>query len=354
MWQKFTYRNVDGSRPYFVYTPQHYRPGTKAPLVVMLHGCTQTAEDFATGTAMNELAERYGFITMYPQQTRRHNLGRCWNWHSPGHQQRGRGEPASISGIIQAVVSRSERWTIDPQRIYVAGISSGGAMAIILGATYPDLIAAIGVHSGIEYQAATGVISGLQAMRHGGPDPQLQGELAFTAMGAYARAVPTIVFHGTDDKVALPINGDQVVQQWLQTNSLASGGTYVARLEEPTSRTPGQTPGGHSYLVSTWDLPAGYDQAQAYWKIGGMGHAWSGGKPSGSYTDPLGPDASLTMYQFFMAHPLPRIGTAVTDQTSPVMLWMPRGLVTRLFSRLNPRRLLAKLIDAWRSLAQRL
>ena len=339
MWQQYKYTNADGGRPYFVYTPEHYQPGTKVPLLVMLHGCTQTAQDFATGTAMNELAERYGFIVLYPQQTRIHNRGRCWNWFSPKHQERSRGEPASIAGMIQTILSSKGLWTIDPQRIYVAGISAGGAMAVILAATYPDLIAAVGVHSGVEYQAAKGAIDGLLAMRRGGPDPLHQGELAYAAMGARSRVVPTIVFHGTDDMVAVPINGDQVVQQWMQTNYLASGGAYAASLDEPTAVTPGQTPGGYSYLVSTWGLPGRDDEVQAYWKVGGMGHAWSGGNPSGSYTDPLGPNASLAMYQFFMAHPLSGTSASaeVTGQTSSLMRWSPRRLLARLFSRWRPR-----------------
>ena len=337
MWQQYKYTNTDGSRPYFVYTPERYRPGTKVPLLVMLHGCTQTAQDFATGTAMNELAEHYGFIVLYPQQTRIHNLGCCWNWYSPHHQVRGRGEPASIAGIIHTLVSTTDLWTIDPQRIYVAGISAGGAMAIILGATYPDLIAAIGVHSGVEYQAAKGLISGWQATRQGGPDPVHQGELAYAAMGEFSRVVPAIVFHGTDDKATVPMNGDLVVQQWMQTNHLASGGAYVARLDEPTRATPGQTSGGYAYLVSSWDLPGEDDEVQAYWKVGGMGHAWSGGNPGGSYADPLGPNASLAMYQFFMAHPFSSTGAEGMDQTTSSVRWSPRHLLAKLRSKWRSR-----------------
>jgi poly(hydroxyalkanoate) depolymerase family esterase len=333
MWQQYEYNDAHGSRPYFVYTPEHYQPGTKVPLLVMLHGCSQTAHDFAIGTSMNDLAERYGFIVLYPQQTQTHNLGGCWNWFSPEHQQRGKGEPASIAGIIQAVQARSDVWTIDPERIYAAGLSAGGAMAVILGATYPDLIAAIGVHSGMAYQAASSIHSGVLAMRYGGPDPLRQGELAYSAMGARARIVPTIVFHGTDDKVAAPVNGDQVVEQWMHTNFLASSGAYLAYLDTPTTRTSGQTPDGYSYLVFTWSLPDG-DEVQAYWKVAGLGHAWSGGHPRGSFTDPLGPDASLAMYQFFMAHPLS--GSQVRVQTRSLRWWSPKRLFAKLFRRRRP------------------
>lgn len=333
MWQQFQYSSADGSRPYFVYTPHHYRPGTAVSLLVMLHGCRQSAWDFAKGTAMNELAEQYGFIVLYPQQTRAYNLGQCWNWFSPRNQQRGKGEPASIADIIQTVTSNTDLWTIDPQRIYAAGISAGGAMAVILAATYPDLIAAIGVHSGMEYQAASNVISGWRAIRHGGPDPVRQGEKAYRAMGTFSRTVPTIVFHGMDDKVAAPLNSDQVVEQWMRTNNLASEGKYLASLDKPDSVISGRATDGYPYVVSSWNEPGG-NAVQAYWKIAGMRHAWAGGSPSGSYTDPLGPNASLAMYRFFMAHPFSNAG--VTDQTPPSRRRSLRYLLTKLFSHRRP------------------
>ena len=207
-------------------------------------------------------------------------------------------------------------------------------MAVILGATYPDLFAAIGVHSGCEYQwaqwpsplplsqpaAAGGEAPGPVAVasprdadvffREGflsvlppGPDPIEQGKKAYEAMGSFARVVPTIVFHGTADPLVNPINGDQVVQQWLRTNHLASHGTFTTTFEHPSRVTLGQVPGGHSYAVFTWQDAHGSDVI-AYWKVDGMGHAWSGGSPIRPFMDPLGPDASQAMYEFFMAHAL--------------------------------------------------
>jgi poly(3-hydroxybutyrate) depolymerase len=259
----------------------------------------------------------------------------CWNFFYADNQYRGSGEPASLAGIVQAVVQNTLQWTIDRKRIYVAGPSSGGAMTVILGATYPDLFAAIGVHSGAEYQwaqfphplplsqpaaageeaqaqVATELPSDARVFFHEGflsvlppgPDPIEQGEKAYEAMGSFARVVPTIVFHGTADPFVNPINGDQVVQQWLRTNQLASHGAFTATFEHPSSVTPGQVPGGRSYTVLTWKDALGSDVV-AYWKVDGMGHAWSGGSPGRPFTDPLGPDASQAMYQFFMNHPLP-------------------------------------------------
>lgn len=305
MWQRYLYSDARGNHSYFVYTPKTSSVTSPVPLVVMLHGCTQTAADFATGTSMNLLAEQYGFVVLYPEQTSISNYKRCWNWFLPANQQRGSGEPARIVGMIKGLRQNSAPWTIDPTRIYVAGLSSGGCMATILGATYPDLFAAIGVHSGLAYQAATNVRSAYEAMAHGGPDPLLQGRAAYMAMGDFSRVVPAIVFQGTSDMTVVPTNGDQVARQWLQTNHLASNEAYAADFHHPTQVTSGQVADGHAYVVATWNASNG-DEVQAYWKIGSMGHAWSGGNPAGSHTDPRGPSASVAMYTFFMTHSMRR------------------------------------------------
>jgi poly(hydroxyalkanoate) depolymerase family esterase len=305
MWQHYQYWDSQGNHPYFVYIPETYQITTPVPLVVMLHGCTQTAADFAIGTSMNLLAEQHGFVVLYPQQTSASNPRRCWNWFLPANQQRGCGEPARIVGMIKNLRQQTFRWTIDPARIYVAGLSAGASMAIILGATYPDLFAAIGVHSGLEYQAATSVKSAFEAMRRGGPDPQQQGRTAYIAMGDFSRVVPAVVFHGTNDTTVSPANGDQVAQQWLQTNYLASSDASTIDFNYPTRATAGQISNGYSYVVATWNASNG-DEVQTYWKIGSMGHAWSGGNSAGSHTDPQGPSASIAMYNFFMAHPMRR------------------------------------------------
>jgi poly(hydroxyalkanoate) depolymerase family esterase len=301
-WQQFIYSGPAGSRPYFVYTPETYQVGTAVPLIVMLHGCLQTALDFAIGTQMNQLAEQYHFIVAYPQQTSLYNPDLCWNWFDPSNQVRGRGEPAILAGIVQEIESHTDRWTIDRQRIYVTGLSAGAAMSVLLGATYPHIFAAIGVHSGAEYGAITSPLSGGTAFLQGGPDPIQQGKAAFAAMGHFARVVPTIVFHGTKDLVSAPINGKQVVQQWMETDFLASHGTYQAKFNAPSSTRDGQVPGGHSYTVYTWNDTNG-NEVQEYWVINGMGHAWSGGNPY-NFTDLKGPSASQAMYAFFMNHPM--------------------------------------------------
>ena len=301
-WQQYTYNGSAGSRPYFVYTPANYQVGTPVPLIVMLHGCTQTPANFAAATGMNQLADQKQFIVVYPQQTSTYNLSECWNWFDSADQARGSGEPAIISGIAQIVEQNTSQWTINVKHVYVVGFSAGAAMSVIMGATYPDIFAAIGVNSGLEYQAATSMSGAFIAMSQGGPNPAQQGQVAYNAMGSTARVVPTIVFHGTSDYTVFPINGDQVVQQWIQTNSLASNNTYNVSFSSPTSTTQGQVSGGHTYSVYTWN-DSNKNEVQEYWKVNGMGHDWSGGSNGGSFTDPQGPNASLAMYNFFMNHP---------------------------------------------------
>ncbi len=315
MWQEYNYSGPNGSRPFFVYTPTSYQAGVAVPLVVMLHGCTQSALDLATGTQMNQLAEQHNFIVVYPQQISASNQYLCWNWFDQANQSRDKGEPAIIAGIVQSMAQDTVQWTIDTHRIYVAGISAGAALAVILGVTYPDIFAAIGVHAGLEYQAATNSSAGLRASRNGGPDPRQQGLLAYETMGSVARVVPTIVFHGTRDYAINIINGDQTVQQWMYTDMLASHGEYNADFAAPTTTTNGQVPGGRSYVTYGWN-DANSNEIQQYWKVNGLGHAWSGGNPAGSYTDPKGPNASQAIYSFFLLHSLPTAQSQEHEQTA--------------------------------------
>jgi poly(hydroxyalkanoate) depolymerase family esterase len=275
------YRNEFGSRAYKLYVPSAYR-GEALPLVVMLHGCTQSPDDFAAGTRMNALAEEHGVLVAYPAQAKSANASKCWNWFKPSDQQRGRGEPALIAGITRHVMSA---YAVDAQRVYVAGLSAGGAKAAIMGAAYPDLYAAIGVHSGLACGAAHDVPSAFAAMRQGG---RLVHRIPDADGG---RIVPTIVFHGDRDTTVHPGNGDLVIAQ-----SPASGDSTLR-----TEVEHGQAPGGHGYR-RTRQLDAGGRVLLEQWVVLGAGHAWSGGSPAGTYTDARGPDASQAMLRFFLSH----------------------------------------------------
>lgn len=295
-----------GSRPFKLYLPPTYTPARPVPLLVALHGCMQDPDDFATGTRFNLLADEHTFLVLYPQQTNLHRSGRCWSWYDALSQQRGSGEPAILAGMIDEVRAQ---YAIDSERIYLAGLSAGGAMAAIMGACYPDYFAAIGIHSGLEYKAARGLSGARTALLRGGPDPVLQGKFAHLAADSAARVLPVIVFHGTRDYRVYPINGEQVIRQFASMNAYAhvtyAGDDPPDEIISPAASSVHtvHAPGGHSYTVSTYTLD-GQVVMQKY-LVEGLGHAWSGGSkaPPATYTDPRGPDASTILWDFFVAHP---------------------------------------------------
>jgi poly(hydroxyalkanoate) depolymerase family esterase len=268
------FANAAGHRMYKLYIPNSFR-GEVIPLAVMLHGCTQSPDDFAAGTQMNALAEEQTFLVAYPAQSQSANASKCWNWFNASEQQRDRGEPALIAGITRAIMGD---FPVARGRVYVAGLSAGGAAAAIMGATYPELYAAVGVHSGLACGAASDLPSALAAMRNGAPHSALA-----------SHGVPTIVFHGDRDTTVNPVNGDHVIAQSKASATLRA------------TVTQGTAPGGICY-TRTVQADAGGRAMLEQWLLHGAGHAWSGGSASGSYTEPRGPDASREMLRFFLQH----------------------------------------------------
>ncbi len=296
-----TFSNGAGSRPYKLYIPPGYSPDAPAPLLVALHGCTQDPDNFATGTRFNALADRDTFLVLYPQQTRAHQPRKCWAWYDPASQERGSGEPAILAGMVDDVRSR---YAIDANRIFIAGMSAGAAMAVIMGACYPDYFAAVGVHSGLEYRAARDLVSAAAAQISGGPDPDTQGRLAYLSAGEAARVLPVIVFQGNSDYRVSPINGDQVIQQFARTNDYADDGVANNSIVAiPDHIQTGLVPDGYAYAIYTYTYRN--QVLMQLYNVDGLGHAWSGGSmaPPATFTDPKGPDASSIMWDFFAAHP---------------------------------------------------
>ena len=284
-----SYSNHAGTRRYKTYVPATY-DGQPVPLVVMLHGCKQNPDDFAAGTRMNALAEEHRFIVVYPQQAKRANVSQCWNWFQTRDQQRGQGEPSLIAGITREV---ADAYHADASRIYVAGLSAGGAMAAVMGATYPDLYAAVGIHSGLAYAAARDVPSAFAAMR-GESAKKAAREPAAEAL---SRSVPTIVFHGDADATVHPSNGEHVIAAASRPSSADIAGESArseATLENGSAR-------GRDYTRSTYRDASGKPVLE-HWIVHGAGHAWSGGSDRGSYADPRGPEASREMLRFFLQH----------------------------------------------------
>jgi len=276
-----SYANQAGARPYKLYIPTSYAE-QRLPLVVMLHGCTQTADAFANGTRMNALAEERQCFVLYPEQTHAGSHSRCWNWFKRGDQRRDQGEPAILAGMTREVM---HRYHIDQGKVYVAGLSAGGAMAAVMGTAYPEIYAAVGVHSGLACGSAHDLASALAAMR-GAPAP-MSGDQS----GSIPRApvTPTIVFHGDRDKTVHPRNGERVVSRSLERNGAASANPSIERA---------QVPGGHAYTRTIHRDSTGRVVLE-YWLVHGGAHAWFGGSPRGSYTDPKGPDATREMIRFF-------------------------------------------------------
>jgi poly(hydroxyalkanoate) depolymerase family esterase len=281
-----TYGSAAGTLAYKLYIPSGYVRDA-LPLLVMLHGCKQSLDDFAAGIRMNRIAEEHTCFVAYPEQSAAANMSKCWNWFRPADQQRDEGEPALIAGITRQVM---DDYQVDPRRVYIAGFSAGAAAAAIMGATYPDLYAAIGVHSGLACGAASDLPSAFAAMRAGRAAlrPRMPAPIAGHADG---RIVPTIVFHGDRDATVHPDNGDRVIARWTTGTELDS------RVERGEAAGLSYTRTLHADTVGRVLLE--------HWDIHGAGHAWSGGSPAGTFTDARGPDASREMIRFFLEHRRP-------------------------------------------------
>lgn len=286
---KEVFKSSQGTHDYRLYIPSTYEQALKKdarlPLVVMLHGCTQSPEDFAVGTRMNELAEEHQCLIVYPSQPTSANMNRCWNWFKPTDQQQGQGEPAWLAALTQTII---KDYAVDSSRVYIAGLSAGAAMAVIMAETYPNLYAAVGVHSGLAYRSASDLPSAMMAMRQGGlATPKSIGNHNF---------VPIIVFHGDQDHTVSIRNGGQIVEEAKERLQAQKTDLNIQQHKQCSEQNCRST---QLQICDT----SGVSQLE-YWKIHGAGHSWAGGSSAGSYTDPKGPDASKEMLRFFLNHSL--------------------------------------------------
>ncbi|MBK1645449.1 hypothetical protein CKO25_12495 [Thiocapsa imhoffii] len=288
-FERRLYRGAAGTLPYRLYRPSGTH-GEPLPLVLMLHGCSQSADDFAAGTGMNSLAEEQLAFIAYPEQSESANATHCWNWFRPEHQERDHGEPALLAGITRELI---EELNVDPERVYVAGLSAGAATALILGLAYPDLYAAIGIHSGMPHGVAQDLPSAMRAMREGVDATTAHGITPDRLPAADPiprdRPRPCIVFHGDHDALVNPLNAEHIIAQ-------VTGGVGLRETLEH-----GVSAAGIRYRRRRFRDPQGRVWLE-HWLLHGLGHAWSGGSPTGSYTDARGPDASREMLRFFLQH----------------------------------------------------
>jgi poly(hydroxyalkanoate) depolymerase family esterase len=270
------------------------------PLVMLLHGCTHDAEDMAEISGMNEVAAANQFLVVYPEQTLLANVLKCWNWCLPKHQTRDAGEPSILAAVVEQVCSTHN---VDPDRVYLAGVSAGGAMASILAANYPDLFAAVAVFAGAEFKAAQSISEAFAVMKRGGPDPVRQGELAFEAMHVglarkKRRRMPAIVFQGTEDVHVSLVNADQTIAQWSKTNACLAAEQAESEFVLTEQVIEGKVPGGYAYQRHVY-VEADARLLMEKWEVQGLGHAWSGSPKRSRHGDPKGPNASAEIWRFF-------------------------------------------------------
>jgi poly(hydroxyalkanoate) depolymerase family esterase len=293
-WQYNTFKNAFGVRNYYLYVPQSYS-GRPIPLMVMLHGCMQSAPEFALETGMNWMAEKYGFAVLYPEQGYQDNIFRCWNWFYPENQGRTGGEPGIVLGMMNQI---SRKISIDTHHVYVAGMSSGAAMAANLLACHSDVFAGAGLVAGVEYAAATSQMEANNVMTGGSNHDLQQTALqAVKCSGASARMSAVIAIYGSHDTTVNPINSSHVIQQFSAINDLLDDGR------------PNQSQNDRVILSRVSQVPKGYSYKSDYYggngairllkvEVEGMGHAWSGTLSPGQFADPNGPNGAEMIWQF--------------------------------------------------------
>jgi poly(hydroxyalkanoate) depolymerase family esterase len=305
-WIHRHFHGDHGSREYDVYVPSGLSTDRRAPLVLLLHGCRQRPVDFAEESGFVATADADGLILLAPRQEAHHQLQRCWRWYESEHQRRGRGEPAILAGLVEQVLAESDLWRADRRRVYAAGLSAGGAMSLIMATTYPDVIAAAGVHSATAYRSATQGFSALGAMSAHATMPAhefIRGEMA-----------PVVLIHGTNDPVVRAPNGDRIVDQWLASRDAAPL-TGLNRVR-PLATTRALVVDGRRCIRTRWYTARGR-RVLEYWRIDGLRHAWSGGRRKGPFVDVKGPRAADVMASFFLRHKLPHAGAGLPAGGAP-------------------------------------
>jgi poly(hydroxyalkanoate) depolymerase family esterase len=289
------YVSPTGSRKYRLFVPAGHTPSRPAPLVVLLHGCTQGPEDLARGSRFDALGGEAGALVVYPEQPEAAHPKKCWNWYDPAHQARDGGEPAMLAEMTREVAAA---YGVDPRRIYIGGLSAGAAMAVLTAVAYPDLFAAVGSHSGLGWRVAGDLATGLAAMRGAGPDSRVLAERASQEMGGRARVVPLIVLHGAADPVVGPTGSERLAEQFALLHDMVAGAERTPLLADTTRAEAG----GYSYRLRRLREPGGRVVIED-WLIDGLGHALSGGSAEGKWTDQKGPDGAREMLRFFLEHP---------------------------------------------------
>ena len=282
------------SREYLVYVPRAYGGWRRRPLLVLLHGCRQTPEDFAAATRIAALADSNGWLVLLPRQSSKANAWTCWNWFDKATSA-GRGEAAIVVAQIRAV---QRAYRVHPRRIFVAGMSAGGCLAAVLGLRHPKLFAGVAAHSAVACGAASGPMAAMQVLAHGADTAVEQiGATARDAASRRALPVPLLVVHGGDDHVVSLRNARQLVRQYLVFNGRLDPKEMAPDELPPPDReitqqlSPGRT-------ATTIEYRDGARTLVRMVRVDGLGHAWSGGDATFPYNDPLPPDATALLGAF--------------------------------------------------------
>lgn len=296
------YSSDQGNLDYLVYTPPSYQLGTALPLLLLLHGCMQDPLQVEAASGMRSVADRNNFMIVYPQQNAASSPHRCWNWYDNRNQERESGEPSLLVGIVNQV---QQSYSVDADRIYIAGISSGGAMTSILASCYPDVFAAASVHSGMSYDASNSPIEAITAPLSGSQtQPDIAGATAYACAGDASQPIPILIFHGLADTIVIPENGDDTLQQFAQTNDFADDGADNDSVSaQPTNVETIQIAEGHPYIVEDFEYNG--ELLMKRYTVDGLWHMWSGGTGILPFSDPAAPDASQIMWEFFSTHSQP-------------------------------------------------
>ncbi len=301
-WLNRRHKTPQGARQYDIYLPAMMSRRVAVPMVLLLHGCQQRSTEFARQSGFTTAADAGGFILITPRQEIQHQIQRCWQWYDSSHQRRDAGEPAILRGIVDEALAETVDWRIDPRRIYTAGLSAGGAMALILATTYPDVFAAAGVHSATAYRSATQGFRALGAMAARGSVPSHHAILR--------RMAPVVLIHGTDDRVVRPPNADRIVDQWLASRD--AGRPQGLNRIRTLATTRAFVVDGRRCIRTRWYTARGR-RVLEYWRIDGLGHAWSGGPEKARFIDRAGPRSAEVMSTFFHRHRLPGRGPESPD-----------------------------------------
>lgn len=293
-------KQVDG-REVLMVVPDRYDDAP--PLVIALHGCNQSAEEFLTATGLENLVDAERIVLALPEaEVSGDNPLGCWRWWEPDNQRRDGREPRRITALIDAMDV-----PVDRQRVYALGLSAGGAMAVILGTVYPDVFAAVGVHSGVGFAAAANTACALKILGDAPPRVEARGRLAYLHQPRH-RIVPTMILHGRADDTVDPRHAEGLVRELARRNDFiddGDGGNHsFDAAPDATLADPGPCRGDsesspcYAHELKRYTDRDGRAVLQQV-MVDRLGHAWSGGREGHRYADPAGPDAGAMFWRFF-------------------------------------------------------